>query len=129
MSLVEFNEWYGEKGEKLHIYRDEKWIAKHGFEAGQQSQQGEVDKLQTEIGELRSLFESVVSDDMKTIQRLESVIDENNAEIKELQGRIDEVLKACNNLRTDSIREHCAEYDKGWKDCATTIYHQLKRVK
>ena len=49
--------------------------------------------------------------------------------IDKLQGRIDEVLKACDNLRTDSIREHCAEYDKGWKDCATTFYHQLKRVK
>ena len=54
MSLVEFNEWYGDKGEKLHIYRDEKWIAKHGFEAGQQSQQGEVDKLKTEIDELQA---------------------------------------------------------------------------
>ena len=54
---------------------------------------------------------------------------EQQHRIDELQAKIDEVLKACDNLRTDSIREHCAEYDKGWKDCATSIYHQLKRVK
>ncbi len=47
-----FDEWYGEKGEKLHIYRDEKWIAKHGFEAGQQSKQAEVDELQKRIDAL-----------------------------------------------------------------------------
>ena len=58
-----------------------------------------------------------------------TMFEEQQKKIDELQGRIDEVLKACDNLRTDSIREHCAEYDKGWKDCATTIYHQLKRVK
>ena len=52
MSLVEFNEWYGDKGEKLHIYRDEKWIAKYGFEAGQQSQQVKIDELQTRIEKL-----------------------------------------------------------------------------
>ena len=47
--MSEFNEWYGEEGEKLHIYRDEKWIAKHGFEAGQQSQQAKIDELQARI--------------------------------------------------------------------------------
>ena len=48
------------------------------------------------------------------------------AKIDELQARVDVVLKACDNLRKDIIREHHAEYDKGWKDCATSIYHQLK---
>ena len=55
--------------------------------------------------------------------------EENKAhleKIDELQARVDEVLKACDNLRKDIIREHHAEYDKGWKDCATSIYHQLK---
>ena len=83
MSLVEFNEWYGDKGEKLHIYRDEKWIAKHGFEAGQQSQQGEVDKLQTKIDELNER-----SSEEKRI--LHNVIEMNQAKIDELQGRIDD---------------------------------------
>lgn len=46
--------------------------------------------------------------------------------IDDLQARIDEVLKACDNLRTDLIRENHVEYDKGWKDCATSIYYQLK---
>ena len=83
MSLVEFNEWYGDKGEKLHIYRDEKWIAKHGFEAGQQSQQGEVDKLQTKIDELNER-----NSEEKRI--LHNVIEMNQAKIDELQGRIDD---------------------------------------
>ena len=46
--------------------------------------------------------------------------------IDDLQARIDEVLKACDNLRTDLIRENHVEYDKGWKDCATSIYYQLR---
>lgn len=48
------------------------------------------------------------------------------AKIDELQARIDGVLKACDNLRTDLIRENHVEYDKGWKDCATSIYYHLK---
>lgn len=47
--MSEFDKWYSEKGEKLHIYRHEKWIAKHGFEAGQQSRQAKIDKLQARI--------------------------------------------------------------------------------
>ena len=46
--------------------------------------------------------------------------------IDKLQAKVDEVLKVCDNLRTDLIRENHVEYDKGWKDCATSIYHQLK---
>ena len=53
-------------------------------------------------------------------------VESQQAKIDELQKRIDEVLKTCNNLRTDLIRENHVEYDKGWKDCATIIYHQLK---
>lgn len=46
--------------------------------------------------------------------------------IDKLQAKVDEVLKVCDNLRTDLIRENHVEYDKGWKDCASSIYHQLK---
>lgn len=46
--------------------------------------------------------------------------------IDKLQAKVDELLKVCDNLRTDLIRENHVEYDKGWKDCATSIYHQLK---
>ena len=52
--------------------------------------------------------------------------DYQQKKIDKLQAKVDEVLKVCNNLRTDLIRENHAEYDKGWKDCATSIYHQLK---
>ena len=46
--------------------------------------------------------------------------------IDKLQAKVDEVLKVCDNLRTDLIRENHVEYDKGWRDCAASIYHQLK---
>ena len=54
--MSEFNEWYGEEGEKLHIYRDEKWIAKHGFEAGQQSQKTKIDLLEKELTETQAFL-------------------------------------------------------------------------
>ena len=53
----DFYEWYGDKGEKLHIYRDEKWIAKYGFEAGQQSQQAKIDELQARIATTEAWIE------------------------------------------------------------------------
>lgn len=52
--------------------------------------------------------------------------DYQQKKIDKLQAKVDEVLKVCDNLRTDLIRENHVEYDKGWKDCATSIYHQLK---
>lgn len=52
--MSEFDEWYSEKGEKLHIYGHEKWIAKHGFGAGQQSQQAKIDELQARVNEIAS---------------------------------------------------------------------------
>lgn len=63
-------------------------------------------------------------DDYKNQSR--SAWKHQQAKIDELQARVDGVLKACNNLRTDLIRENHVEYDKGWKDCATSIYYQLK---
>ena len=86
MSLVEFNEWYGEKGEKLHIYRDEKWIAKHGFEAGQQSQQREVNKLQTKI----DLLEKEITETQTFLNKQNRI---KQATIDELQAKIDEAMK------------------------------------
>lgn len=53
-------------------------------------------------------------------------VESQQDKIDELQGRINEVLRACDNLRKDLIRENHVEYDKGWKDCATSIYYQLK---
>ena len=97
MSLVEFNEWYGDKGEKLHIYRDEKWIAKHGFEAGQQSQQGEVDKLQTEIDEITKQRDSFI----KAHHIYMNDVCEHKDKIDELQGRVDEVLIEMKNQLGD----------------------------
>lgn len=87
-------------------------------------QQGEIDNLQTKIAELRKKYDNLNN---RATGIVLSQMDTAKLNY-ELQCRIDEVLKACNKLRTDSIREHRAEYDKGWKDCATSIYHQLKRV-
>ena len=57
--MSDFDEWYSEKGEKIHIYREEKWIARHGFKAGQQSQQAKIDELQARIdGAIQALEQS-----------------------------------------------------------------------
>ena len=67
--MSEFDKWYSEKGEKLHIYRHEKWIAKHGFEAGQQSQQAKIDELQARVDEaLRFYNEAKSSHNIGMIQ-------------------------------------------------------------
>ena len=58
--MSEFDEWYSEKGEKIHIYRDEKWIARHGFKAGQQSQQAKIDYMQAKIDELQTRIEKLL---------------------------------------------------------------------
>ena len=92
MSLVEFNEWYGDKGEKLHIYRDEKWIAKHGFEAGQQSQQREVNKLQTKI----DLLEKEITETQTFLNKQNRI---KQATIDELQARVDGALKIIDGMR------------------------------
>ena len=119
MSLVEFDEWY--EKETLNGWVDKEWMM-IAFEAGQQSQQGEVDKLQTEIDEITKQRDSFI----KAHHISMNDVCEHKDKIDELQARIDEVLKACDNLRTDLLRENHVEYDKGWKDCATSIYHQLK---
>ena len=77
-----------------------------------EEQQKKIDLLETELTETQAFLNK-----QNHIKQ---------AKIDELQARIDEVLKACDNLRTDLIRENHVEYDKGWKDCATSIYHQLK---
>ena len=56
------------------------------FEAGQQSQQGEVNKLQTKIDVLNERH----SEDKRI---LHNVIEMNQAKIDELQARVDEAMK------------------------------------
>ena len=132
MSLVEFEEWfddeysnYGKSYKERYDERNDMYSSQFvderydAFKAGQQSQQGEVNKLQTKIDELNER-----NSEEKRI--LHNVIEMNQTKIDELQARIDEVLKACDNLRTDLLRENHVEYDKGWKDCATSIYYQLR---
>ena len=112
MSLVEFNEWYGDKGEKLHIYRDEKWIAKYGFEAGQQSQQTKIDNLQKENDRLNTSYKNV----KLQFENKQIDCDRSDRKIDELQARIDsltninESLVAYKNQLLDEIEE------KGNKD-------------
>ena len=88
MSLVEFNNWYEDKGEKLHIYRDEKWIAKYGFEAGQQSQQAKIDNLQKENDRLNTSYKNV----KLQFENKQIDCDRSDRKIDELQARIDKAL-------------------------------------
>ena len=63
----------------------EKILIKDAYKAGAQSRQAEID-------ELRSLCESIIKDDLEKTDRLESIINQNNKEIEELQKRIDRLL-------------------------------------
>ena len=76
MSLVEFKSWWGDwsGSDKLPENTD----IRYAFEAGQQSQQGEVNKLQTKIDELNER-----NSEEKRI--LHNVIEMNQAKIDELK--------------------------------------------
>lgn len=50
------------------------------------------------------------------------------AEIARLQRGLDELRKMAFNLKTDLLRENHVEYDKGWKDCASSFYHEINRI-
>ena len=80
MSLVEFDEL-----NKNDLGYNGVPTYEKGFEAGQQSQQGEVDKLQTKIDELNERHS-----EEKRI--LHNVIEMNQAKIDELQARVDKAL-------------------------------------
>lgn len=105
--MGEFDNW---KEEQERIHND--YDAENAWNAGQQSQQAKIDLLEKELTETQAFLNK-----QNHIKQ---------TKLDELQARIDEVLKACDNLRTDLIRENHVEYDKGWKDCATSIYYQLK---
>lgn len=49
-------------------------------------------------------------------------------EIARLQRGLDELRKMAFNLKTDLLRENHVEYDKGWKDCASSFYHEINRI-
>lgn len=52
-------------------------------------------------------------------------------EVDQLNCILDEVLKFCLHIKEGVFREHCQEYDKGWRDCAISIRHhvEMKKIK
>ena len=94
--MSEFDKWYSEKGEKLHIYRHEKWIAKHGFEAGQQSQQSKIDELQRKI----AFQEKAIKNIKLQFENKQIDCDRSDRKIDELQARVDEALRFYNEAKS-----------------------------
>lgn len=105
MSLVEFEEWfddeysnYGKSYKERYDERNDMYISQFvderydAFKAGQQSQQGEVNKLQTKIDEANEKHS-----EEKRI--LHNVIEMNQTKIDELQARIDGALKILDGMR------------------------------
>ncbi|MDI1222968.1 hypothetical protein [Acinetobacter sp.] len=77
---------------------------KNYFKAGWQSRQAEVDELSSQNQILKEVAES----DMKTIERLESVINLNDSELKEKDKRIEELERSCisyKNQRDDNAQK------------------------
>ena len=126
MSLVEFEEWfddeysnYGKSYKERYDERNDMYSSQFvderydAFKAGQQSQQGEVNKLQTKIDEITKQRDSFIKahhismndvcehkdkiDELNERNRekkriLHNVIEMNQAKIDELQARVDKAL-------------------------------------
>ena len=82
MSLVEFKSWWGywSGSDKLPENTD----IRYAFEAGQQSQQGEVNKLQTKI----DLLEKELTETQAFLNKQNHI---KQVKINELQARVDEI--------------------------------------
>ena len=121
MSLVEFEEWfddeysnYGKSYKERYDERNDMYSSQFvderydAFKAGQQSQQGEVDKLQTKIDELNER-----NSEEKRI--LHNVIEMNQTKIDELQARFDGALKIIDGMRQNGAYK-ALDILKGNKD-------------
>ena len=105
MSLVEFKSWWGDWSGSDKLPENTDII--YAFEAGQQSQQGEVDKLQTEIDEITKQRDSFIKAhhiSMNDVCEHKDKIDEVNEKHSE------EVLNTLNEngyviLPTDELSE------------------------
>lgn len=99
MSLVEFEEWfddeysnYGKSYKERYDGRNDTYSSQFvderydAFKAGQQSQQGEVDKLQTEI----DLLEKELTETQAFLNKQNHI---KQVKINKLQGRIDATEK------------------------------------
>ena len=115
MSLVEFEEWfddeysnYGKSYKERYDERNDMYSSQFvderydAFKAGQQSQQGEFNKLQTKIDAITKQRDSFI----KAHHIAMNDVCEHKAKIDELQARIDEALGKC---RT-GIRKQGGDY-------------------
>jgi len=85
--VSEFDEFKKEFGIDDSPYSAEHYIIEPSFKAGQQSQQGEVNKLQTKI----DLLEKEITETQTFLNKQNRI---KQAKIDELQARIDEALHA-----------------------------------
>lgn len=107
-----FDDWF--KLHKPHLGLSE-IDAEFVFKAGQQSMQKEIDELNLTIKRLITSEEDIA-------RGCKHWRDSH----RELDERVGYILKVCENLKNDSLRENHKEYDKGWRDCASSILHQLR---
>ena len=117
MSLVEFEEWFEGNESKFEYPR----LAHKSAKQAWNYQQGEVDKLQTEIDEITKQRDSFIKahhismndvcehkDKIDEVNEkhseekriLHNVIEMNQAKIDELQARIDEALRFYNEAKS-----------------------------
>lgn len=110
--MSDFNDWYFEQ---RYLGIEPIDHARAAFEAGQQFKQKEIDELNLTIKRLITSEEDIA-------RGCKHWRDSH----RELDERVGNILKVCEDLKNDSIRENHKEYDKGWRDCATSILHQLR---
>lgn len=118
-----FEKWYIEnhphssleKCEKGSYFRKKATLSLHSFKAGQQSQQGEVSKLQSEIDSLELKLKSQDHSAREVINAMSMSCGEYLKEIDDLQKRIDEAVEYTHDV-----------HDENWQEVISTMLHILK---
>jgi len=101
----EFDQWWESEGQYHRAGGDNycRTFAWWAWLSREQSRQAEVDELSSQNQILKEVAES----DTKTIERLESVINLNDSELKDKDKRIEAALNHLNDVRNKGTDQSC----------------------
>ena len=123
MSLVEFEEWFEGNESKFEYPR----LAHKSAKQAWNYQQGEVDKLQTEIDEITKQRDSFI----KAHHIYMNDVCEHKDKIDELQARVVELTKALSEVQMMSHKSISYEhdlFDKGWNQASKQVVINIHRL-
>ena len=123
MSLVEFEKWFEGNESKFEYPR----LAHKSAKQAWNYQQGEVDKLQTEIDEITKQRDSFI----KAHHIYMNDVCEHKDKIDELQARVVELTKALSEVQMMSHKSISYEhdlFDKGWNQASKQVVINIHRL-